>query len=160
MDVPEIRYAREGLDHVAYQTLGAGPPDIVYLGAWFSNVEASWDFPPGQAILRRIASFGRVIHFDKRGTGLSDPVPLQNLPTRAYDLLGRRPPVLIPTDTQFIDLAEPALSPHAPSRSVGSLTPDVSPRRTTRHGTRSMILPRKSGVWSERSPDEGGDPDE
>lgn len=81
VDVPETRYARRGSDHIAYQTLGDGPPDVVLLSMWFSNVEASWDFPLLAPIQHRIASFARLIHFDKRGTGLSDPVPLQTLPT-------------------------------------------------------------------------------
>lgn len=81
VDVPETRYARDSGYHIAYQTLGEGPPDLVFLGMWFSHVEAVWDFPPMVGIARRIASLGRLIHFDKRGTGLSDPVPLQTLPT-------------------------------------------------------------------------------
>jgi len=81
VNVPETRYARDGGLHVAYQTLGEGPPDVVLLSMWFSNVEAVWDFPALAAILRRVSSLGRLIHFDKRGTGLSDPVSLQTLPT-------------------------------------------------------------------------------
>lgn len=81
MDVPETRYARGGGHHIAYQALGEGPPDIVLLSQWVSNVEASWELPPLADIGRRIASLGRLIQFDKRGTGLSDPVPLQTLPT-------------------------------------------------------------------------------
>jgi len=81
VDTPETKYARSGDYHIAYQTLGEGPPDIVSLSAWFSHVEANWDVAPFAGLLRRFASIGRVISFDKRGTGLSDPVPLQSLPT-------------------------------------------------------------------------------
>lgn len=81
VDVPETKYARSGGYHIAYQTMSEGPSDVVNLGFWFSHVEAGWDLPPQAAMLRRIASFGRLIHFDKRGTGLSDPVALQTLPT-------------------------------------------------------------------------------
>ncbi|HSV37840.1 MAG TPA: adenylate/guanylate cyclase domain-containing protein [Nocardioidaceae bacterium] len=81
MDVPETRYARRGDDHIAYQTVGDAPPDIVLLSMWVSNVESSWDNPLLGPTQRRLSSFGRLIHFDKMGTGLSDPVPLQGLPT-------------------------------------------------------------------------------
>ena len=80
VDVPETRYARDGGYHIAYQTLGEGPPDIVFL-VWFSHLEAHWDIPPWAAVLRRMTPMGRVIRLDQRGTGLSDPVPLQSLPT-------------------------------------------------------------------------------
>ena len=78
---PETRYAREAASHIAYQALGNGPPDVVFLGSWFSHVEARWDVTVLADLMRRIASFGRMIHFDKRGTGLSGPVALQSLPT-------------------------------------------------------------------------------
>lgn len=61
VDVPETQYARRGGDHIAYQTMGDGPPDIVLLSMWFSNVEASWDFSFTAAIQRRVASIGRLI---------------------------------------------------------------------------------------------------
>ena len=72
--IPETRYARLGDLHLAYQVLGEGPPDILLLDQWFGNVEAQWDVPPMASFRERLASFGRLIMFDKRGTGLSDPV--------------------------------------------------------------------------------------
>ena len=78
---PETRYARLGDLHLAYQVLGEGPPDILLLDQWFGNVEAQWDVPPMAALRERLASFGRLIMFDKRGTGLSDPIPTSALPT-------------------------------------------------------------------------------
>ena len=78
---PETRYARNGELHIAYQVFGSGPPDLVVVDQWFGNVEAQWDFPPLAAVLERLASFARVITFDKRGTGISDPVGLDALPT-------------------------------------------------------------------------------
>lgn len=81
MDVPETHYARTGDYHIAYQTVGSGPPDVVFLLTWFTHVEALWEVPQTAEVFRRLASFGRLILFDKRGTGLSDPVPLQTLPT-------------------------------------------------------------------------------
>jgi class 3 adenylate cyclase len=73
-------YARAGDVHVAYQVVGSGPPDLVLVSTWFSHVEARWDFPGFAHYLRRLASFSRLISFDKRGIGLSDPVPLDRLP--------------------------------------------------------------------------------
>lgn len=81
MVIPETRYARLGDLHVAYQVLGTGPPDILLLDQWFGHVEAQWDVPPLAAFRERLASFGRLIMFDKRGTGLSDPIPTSALPT-------------------------------------------------------------------------------
>ena len=80
MASPQTRYAKAGDVHVAYQVVGEGPPDLVLVSTWFSHVEARWDFPGFAYYLRRLASFSRVISFDKRGIGLSDPVPVDRLP--------------------------------------------------------------------------------
>jgi len=80
MTSPQTRYAKAGGVHVAYQVVGEGPPDLVLVSTWFSHVEARWDFPGFAYYLRRLASFSRVISFDKRGIGLSDPVPIDRLP--------------------------------------------------------------------------------
>ncbi len=79
--IPETRYARLGDLHIAYQTLGDGPVDIVLSEQWVSHVEAQWDVAPVAALRRRFATFGRVILFDKRGVGMSDPVSLRSLPS-------------------------------------------------------------------------------
>jgi class 3 adenylate cyclase len=78
---PQTRYARSGDLHIAYQTLGDGPRDLVLVDQWFSNVDAAWEFPPLARLMTQLASFSRLIVFDKRGTGLSDPVALDALPT-------------------------------------------------------------------------------
>lgn len=80
MGSPETKYARTGDVHVAYQIVGEGPPDLVLVSTWFSHVEARWDVPGFAYYLRRLASFSRLISFDKRGIGLSDPVALERLP--------------------------------------------------------------------------------
>ena len=80
MSSPETRYAKAGDVHVAFQEVGDGPPDLVLVSTWFSHVEARWDFPGFAYYLRRLASFSRLISFDKRGIGLSDPVALDRLP--------------------------------------------------------------------------------
>ena len=71
------RYARVGDDYVAYQTIGGGPRDVVLIPSWFSNVEAIWDVAPAARLLERLASFCRLIVFDRRGAGLSDPAPIE-----------------------------------------------------------------------------------
>jgi class 3 adenylate cyclase len=61
--------------------VGDGPVDVVLLTQWFSNVDSQWDVPPLAEFIGRLARFGRVLTFDKRGTGLSDPVPASELPS-------------------------------------------------------------------------------
>ena len=79
-DAPETRFAKVGDVHIAYQVVGDGPIDILFIDTWVHHVEAVWDFPEFARLLRRLTSIGRLIHFDRRGTGLSDPVPLDRLP--------------------------------------------------------------------------------
>jgi pimeloyl-ACP methyl ester carboxylesterase len=78
---PQTRYARSGDVNIAYQVIGDGPIDIVFVMGWVSHVELFWAEPSFARFLNRLASFARLIVFDKRGTGLSDPVPLNQLPT-------------------------------------------------------------------------------
>ena len=78
---PETRYAKSGALNIAYQAVGEGPFDLIYVPGWISNVELMWDEPAHAHVLDRLASFSRLIAFDKRGTGLSDPVPPDRLPT-------------------------------------------------------------------------------
>ena len=78
---PQTRYARNGDLHIAYQAVGDGPLDLVLVDQWFSNVDAQWDFEPLERVLKQLASFSRLIVFDKRGTGISDPVSVDELPT-------------------------------------------------------------------------------
>jgi len=69
---PQTQYAKSGDVHIAYQVIGEGPLDLVFVPGFVSNVEASWQSPNCAKFLRRLASFSRLILFDKRGTGLSD----------------------------------------------------------------------------------------
>ena len=78
---PETRYARSGDLNIAYQVVGDGPLDLVYVPGWVSNVELAWDDPAMAHLLDRLSSFSRLILFDKRGTGLSDRVSNDELPT-------------------------------------------------------------------------------
>ena len=78
---PKTRYARSGDVNIAYQTAGKGPIDLVYVPGWVSNIETAWEDPHVSRFLERLASFSRLILFDKRGTGLSDRVSTSELPT-------------------------------------------------------------------------------
>src|SRR5437868_13352763 len=78
---PETRYAKSGDLNIAYQVIGDGALDILWIPGFVSNVELVWEIPAGAAFLRRLASFSRLILFDKRGTGLSDRLPNDALPT-------------------------------------------------------------------------------
>jgi pimeloyl-ACP methyl ester carboxylesterase len=69
---PETRYARSGDVHIAYQVVGDGPLDLVFVPGFVSNLDANWDSPVRARFFSRLASFSRLILFDKRGTGLSD----------------------------------------------------------------------------------------
>ena len=77
----EVRYARARNSAIAYQMIGDGPIDLVFVDQWFSNVDAMWEFRPLAELLGKPGRFSRVIVFDKRGTGLSDPVAIDALPT-------------------------------------------------------------------------------
>jgi pimeloyl-ACP methyl ester carboxylesterase/class 3 adenylate cyclase len=70
----QTRYARVGEISIAYQVVGNGPVDLIYVPSWISNVEENWQEPNYARFLERLASFSRLILFDKRGTGLSDRV--------------------------------------------------------------------------------------
>ena len=78
---PVTRYARSGEVNIAYQVVGEGPLDLVFVSGWVSNLDLMWEEPSFARFLRRLASFSRLILFDKRGTGLSDRVPDDDLPT-------------------------------------------------------------------------------
>jgi pimeloyl-ACP methyl ester carboxylesterase len=78
---PRTRYARSGDLHIAYQVVGEGPFDLIFVPGWVSNVEECWEQPGLAAFLERLSSFSRLILFDKRGTGLSDRVANDRLPT-------------------------------------------------------------------------------
>ena len=73
-DIPETHYARSGDVNIAYQIIGDGPIDLVFVMGWVSHLDCFWTEPAFARFLRRLATFSRVILFDKRGTGLSDRV--------------------------------------------------------------------------------------
>ena len=74
MAMPVTRYAKSGDVHVAYQVFGEGPINLVFVPGFVSHIENYWEHPDLARWLLRLRSFARVAMFDKRGTGLSDPV--------------------------------------------------------------------------------------
>jgi class 3 adenylate cyclase len=74
MAQPRTSYARAGDVSIAYKVIGDGPIDVVYVPGFTSHVELVWEIPQFVHLIERLASFARLIMFDKRGSGLSDPV--------------------------------------------------------------------------------------
>ena len=85
-DQPETKYVRVGEVHIAYQVLGDGPIDLVWVPGFVSHLEYDWEHPRPARFFRRLASFSRLIRFDKRGTGLSDRVAIPTLEERMDDV--------------------------------------------------------------------------
>ncbi|MEX2447353.1 MAG: adenylate/guanylate cyclase domain-containing protein [Solirubrobacterales bacterium] len=87
MQQPKTRYAKNGDVNIAYQVVGDGPLDLVFVFGYLSHLDLIWSTPESAAFFRRLASFSRLILFDKRGTGLSDPVSgVPSLEERMEDL--------------------------------------------------------------------------
>ncbi|MFY9579248.1 MAG: alpha/beta hydrolase, partial [Gaiellaceae bacterium] len=87
MDMPETRYAQSGDVHIAYQVVGDGPFDVVCIPGSTSHVEYAWEIPLFRAYYERLASYSRLMVFDKRGTGMSDRVTdLSTLEVRMDDV--------------------------------------------------------------------------
>lgn len=79
--VPETHYVQNGDVNIAYQVIGQGPVDVVFVMGWVSHLEYFWKHHLFASFLEKLSSFSRLILFDKRGTGLSDRVPINELPT-------------------------------------------------------------------------------
>jgi pimeloyl-ACP methyl ester carboxylesterase len=78
---PATRYAKNGEVNIAYQVMGDGPLDLVLVHGWVQSFDAAWEIEPIQRFYNRLASFARLILFGKRGVGLSDRVPPDDLPS-------------------------------------------------------------------------------
>ena len=88
-EIPKTNYARSGDVNIAYQVIGEGALDLVFVMGWVSHLDYFWTEPSFARFLRRLGSFSRLILFDKRGTGLSDRVLLGRSPD-ARTAHGRR----------------------------------------------------------------------
>jgi hypothetical protein len=91
--VPQTRYARSGDIHIAYQVVGGGPLDLVWIPSLAHHVEPNWENPVVERFLTRLAKLGRLIVFDKRGTGMPDRLRM-NLDV---DVCGVLPSIRVPT---------------------------------------------------------------
>ncbi len=78
---PRVSYARSGSVNIAYEVVGSGPVDLIFVMGWVSHLEYFWKDPSFAQFLNRLSTMARLILFDKRGTGLSDAVPVSQLPT-------------------------------------------------------------------------------
>ena len=81
MEAPETRYVAVGEADVAYQVVGDGPLDLLYCYGLGSHIENTWEVPGNAEYLNGLAAFSRLIFFDRRGTGASDAVALNAMPT-------------------------------------------------------------------------------
>ena len=86
---PQTRYARSGDVSIAYQVVGAGPRDLVLVAGWVTNIEVLWEEPSMARFLQRLASFSRLILFDKRGTGRPIGPRICRISKRAWTMSGR-----------------------------------------------------------------------
>src|SRR5438128_11896066 len=136
---PKTQYTRSGDLHIAYQVVGEGPLDLVYVPGWVSHVELAWDEPLLARFLERLASFSRLILFDKRGTGLSDRVPNDRLPT----LEERMDDVRAVLDAAGSEQA--ALLSHSEGGNLAVLYAATYPKRTRALVTTGMFAAR---IWS------------
>ncbi len=156
-DLPQTRYARGPEGDVAYQVIGDGPRDLVVVPGWFSHLDLQWEDPLWRAFVTELASFARVVLYDKRGTGLSDPVEgAPTLESRADDLLAvidaagsRRPALFGFSEGGPISLLFTATYPERVSALVlygtGVVPPDSAAR--TRLAELVMRLRRSVDDW-------------
>ena len=121
---PEVRYARNGDAEIAYQVVGDGPVDLVYLPPW-GNLVWNWEWPPYAQFLRRLASFSRLIVIDRRGFGCSSGTgPAPSLEDEVDDLFAviedaQGPqPTIFAADTSFSTLLAAATHPDRLSRLI------------------------------------------
>src|SRR5262245_42848699 len=85
-DLPETKYTKCGEAHLDYQVVGKGTIDFDWVLGFVSHLEYEWDHPRPSRFFRRLASFSRLIRFDKRGTGLSDRLAIPSLEERMDDV--------------------------------------------------------------------------
>ena len=78
---PETQYTKSAGGYVGYQVFGDGPRELILVNDWMTNLDVMWEEPSLARYLARLGSFARVLCFDRRGSGVSDPVPLAALPT-------------------------------------------------------------------------------
>jgi pimeloyl-ACP methyl ester carboxylesterase len=141
---PATRYARAGDVNIAYQVIGDGPVDLVFVFGLFSNVEVAWEEPSCAAFLRRLSEFSRLILFDRRGCGLSDREGGTVTPT----LEERMDDVLAVLDA--VGVRRVALFGFSEGGALAALFAATYPERTTRlvmYGTVARSLRDDDHPW-------------
>ena len=153
---PQTRYTSIGDADVAYQVLGDGPRDLLYFYGLGSQIEQSWDDPITANFLHGLASFSRLILFDRRGTGASDGVPRSAIPTwedwtedvgAVLDAAGsEEAAILASTDGGPISILYTVAHPER----VNALVLSTLPRGTWWPMTIPSVLPLKQSMpsWS------------
>ena len=136
---PKTRYVKSGSYNIAYQVVGAGDFDLLWIHGFVSNVELAWEEPRLASFLSRLASFSRLITFDKRGTGMSDRVSPDELPT----LEERMEDVVAVLDAAGSERA--ALLSHSEGGTLAVLFAATHPERTIALVTAGIFARR---VWS------------
>ena len=140
---PVTRYAKAGELSIAYQVVGEGPFDLLWIPGWVSNVELAWEEPLLAHFFERLARFSRLILFDKRGTGLSDRLPTDKLPA----LDERLDDVVAVLDAVGSERA--ALLSHSEGGNLALLFAATFPDRTIALVTAGIYAKR---LWSEDYP--------
>jgi pimeloyl-ACP methyl ester carboxylesterase len=115
VDIPETRYAvTEDGAHIAYQVVGKGPVDLIFVHSFVTHIELFWELASFEQLIRAVGSFARVILFDKRGVGLSDRLS-SSLPTLEARMDELRAVLDAAGSERALD--EPGRSPRAVPRS-------------------------------------------
>ena len=134
--LPETRYARLRSDRIAYQVFGKGPPDVVLTFGSFSHMDLVWEEPGIALFFRNLASFARIIRFDRLGVGVSDPLPLDALPP--WESYAEEMATVM--DTVGVDKA--AIIAQADAGAMGLFFAATRPERTT-----ALVLGNTSAKW-------------
>jgi pimeloyl-ACP methyl ester carboxylesterase len=136
---PYTRYAKSGGLNIAYQVVGDGPFDVLWIPGFVSNVELVWEEPSSARFLERLASFSRLVLFDKRGTGLSDRLDARELPTLEERMDDARAVL------DAVGSASAALVSHSEGGNMAVLYAATYPERTRALVTTGIFAKR---VWS------------
>lgn len=140
---PRTEYAKSGDLNIAYQAVGEGEFDVLWIPGFVSNVELVWEEPAAAAFLERLASFSRLILFDKRGTGLSDRVDSRQLPTLEERIDDARAVL------DAVGSTSAALISHSEGGNMAILYAATYPQRTRALVTTGVFAKR---VWSPEYP--------
>ena len=158
MEIPQTHYARSGDLLIGFQVFGSGPHDVLLNGGPASNVETVWNLPEAVRLFERLARFARVILFDRRDTGVSDPVG-DDLTLEAHvadaiavmDAAGVERPVLVGSTEGARSLA--ALAAMHPERAAGLIALAPSVRGGAWESTEAeerFVHDITSGSWPDR----------